>query len=288
MPETPNATRRSALAGSRQPGDAQPGNPQPGNPQPGNPAIPQTAVAAFVAAQVVPRLVVARAKRGAVEDGSEPQEAEVDGFVRLLLAPGIDGALDHVDTLGRGGPARQAACLGLFASAAARLRVLWREDACDLAALALGLGRLRLLLRRMDDAADPAPPRGRQAAVLLVTVPGDQPTFEAALLACLFRQRAWAVHDRRAGSVHDLVAAVRAARYDVAGIWCGDGLGRDRLAGFAWAVRRGASNPAMGVLVAGTLEAARSATLLGADAVVADLHDALAVAERWRRLMCRA
>jgi methanogenic corrinoid protein MtbC1 len=247
-----------------------------------------TLLARAVEREVVPRMLIAH--RGsalalatplAPADWA-PNAGDVVELAGLVLGCDLPAQDEMLHRLQARGMTAESLYLDLLAPAARRLGELWEQDLCDFAEVTIGVSRLQHILRALGRATLPRPEalaRGRR--ILLVPVPGEQHTFGLAMVGEFFHRAGWRVGGGAFATAAELAGAVRHARFDVVGISVGCGDRLEAVATAVGAVRRGARDPAIPVMVGGAVFVAHPelAPMLGADATAVDGRQAVGKAD---------
>jgi methanogenic corrinoid protein MtbC1 len=242
-------------------------------------------LARAVERDVVPRLLIAHRRSSlavAAAPRCPPGAGDIARMAGLVLASDLPAQDDLVHRLQARGMTVESLYLDLLAPAARRLGEMWEQDLCDFTEVTVGLWRLQHILRELGRAAmPPAAALARGRRILLVPVPGEQHTFGLAMVGEFFHRAGWQVGGGAFATVAELAGAVRHARFDVVGISVGCGDRLEAVATAVRAVRRGARDSAIPVMVGGAVFIAHPelAPMLGADATAADGLQAVARAE---------
>ena len=246
-----------------------------------------------VESEVVPRLLLAQ--RGLLGSRSSPLSAyviaqeEIDLLGEELLAVSSAPASEHLAALvAREVPVEQL-YLELMAPAARRLGELWLLDRCHFTEVTLGLWRLQTLLHEMSPSflheCGACPGDCRRA---LMTAPqGEQHTFGMSMVGEFLRRAGWDVVDSASGPAAEVTALVRRNWFAVVGLTASSEPMLDALASMIRSIRRNSQNPAIGILVGGTLFTEQPDLVLrvGADATAPDAQQAVLQAEALLKLL---
>jgi methanogenic corrinoid protein MtbC1 len=237
--------------------------------------------------EIVPRLVLARRVTGSYEtvkpvECKSPDAADIQEFVRLLLAHDTAVASAYVEGVRQRGSTHEIICLQLLAPAARELGLLWEKDECDFMQVTVGLCRLHQVLRELSEEfrADAAESKsGRR--VLLAPLPGEQHTFGITLVAQFLRRAGWEVWHEFPTDCTDIVEIVRQNWFTVVGLSVGHDACLGQLSNTISSIRQYSRNPGVGVLIGGPLLIKRPeiARVVGADATAADGAEAVRKAE---------
>jgi methanogenic corrinoid protein MtbC1 len=122
--------------------------------------------------------------------------------------------------------------------------------------------------------------QGRRA--LLVAGPGEQHTLGLFMVAEFLRRAGWEVSGAAPSSRAGLIDAVRAERFDIAGLSAGCDCHLDRMAATIADIRRSSRNTEIAILVGGSAFAnhPEAVARVGADAMAQDAREAVKVANR--------
>jgi len=266
------------LPNARQPGDASRSSHPPAGVDPA-----AVVLATTVTEEIIPRLVEARRRQAAAATmATIPAPAEhVEALVAFALAEDPDGVMGFVARSHARGVPFESICLDALAPAARRLGELWCDDRCDFAQVTLGTLRLTGALQGLSE-LDPSQPGPHAPRALFVAVPGEQHGFGVAMLVAFFRHSGWDAECDTPASVGELARSVRVRPYDIAGISAGCDRSLDMVTASVRAVRASSCQPAIAILVGGSLFNGHPALAasVGADAMAADARGALQAANR--------
>lgn len=231
-----------------------------------------------IEADVVPRLVMARrvpvlavgAARGDTPDAGA--ETVVD-FTQIVLTRPSGAVATFVDAMRANGATAENVFVDLLTPTARRMGDLWVADLCSFADVTLGLLRLQQLMRSLSPTFQSEKARqwhGRQ--ILLLPQPGEQHTFGLLMVAEFFQRAGWDVWSRPLESATELGGIVRKQWFAVAGLSISSERHLDALSLGIQDIRRDSRNPAIAVMVGGSLfvEHPELVAQVGADATAAD------------------
>ncbi len=230
--------------------------------------------------QIVPRLVLANIWR--CRDLAQPAtvpavSADVIELGDRLLSRDDVAALEYVRAKLAAKMPLDDLYIELLAPTARYLGDLWDIDACDFAAVTLGLYRLHRILRELDSSfVGEAQLEPNGLPVLLVPTPGEQHMFGLALAAEFFRRAGWNVWSSTLISRNELGAMVRDEWFAVIGFSLSCESRLEALAAAIQLARRESCNRRIGVLVGGRTFAEHPDLVarVGADAMAADARQA--------------
>ena len=205
-------------------------------------------------------------------------------LTNLLREHEADVACAHANVLLSRGVGVETLLLDILAPAARRLGDLWTQDVCTFVDVTTGLGHLQEVLTKISSGERMPMPRATVAKggrILLASCPGEQHTFGLAMVAGMFRNADWQVREERSMSNATLAYAFRHEWFDVVGLSASGESQLDTLAKMIRLARRRSRNPAVRVLVGGSLIASRPelAAIVGADASAFDGRQAVRQAQ---------
>jgi len=216
-----------------------------------------------------------------VVDGSRRRE-RVERLVRLTRETEGAAAVRYVDQLVDGGMSAEVVLFEVIQPAARRLGLLWDEDEVDFVEVTVAVGRMQRLVRRLQSrlrGRGTLAPEGPGPSILLCGWPREEPTLGLMVVGELFVSDGWIV-TMAAPLGEGAADRLAAGWFDAVGF----SLGSDR--GAAWLreeiarARESSKNPGLVVLVGGPglQESPGRASMLGADAYVADGRETCRVA----------
>ncbi len=243
--------------------------------------------------EVVPRLLLAQ--RGL--SGARPPPApacaivpdDVERLADALLAPNTDMASAQLSRLTASGVSPELLYLDLMAPAARRLGELWTQDRCHFTEVTLGLWRLQHMFHELSPSflheCGACP--GDCRRILLSAPAGEQHTFGLSMVSGFLQRAAWEVALEPPAAAANLAALVRNGWFAVVGLTASSDEMLDALSVAIRAIRRNSRNPAVGILVGGTVFAEQPDLVhrIGADAMAADAPQAVLQAEALLKLL---
>ncbi len=238
------------------------------------------ALTRVVELEIIPRLLLAHRPASAARCASAPVTApdvsEVAEITALILAHDITAATLYAEAILARGVSVETLSLDLLAPAARRMGAMWVDDACDFVAVSVGVWRLHQLMRNLSPDFRAPANAAQERQILITTLPGDQHSFGAAMVATFFRNAGWHVFSGPVDSQQELASIVHSRRFAVVALSLSCSTRLDALATTIRAVRRASRNPAVGVMVGGGLfnERPELVRLVGADATAADARSA--------------
>ncbi len=249
-------------------------------------------LASTIEAEIIPRLMLAHC---APQEGPDeckhtqtsPGAADVDELAKIAIDIDPAAAAAYVATLRDEGMALDVIYMELLAPAARRLGLLWEADLCDFAQVTLGLWRIQQVMYDLSPAFHSAGSEGmRGRKALLTPAPDSQHTFGLLMVSEFFRRAGWEVWARTAVSAREIVKTAREEWFDVCGISVGSECHIDRVASVIAEVRAGSRNPAIAIMVGGSILDAHPdlVSAVGADATARDAARAVERAEQLMKL----
>jgi len=243
-------------------------------------------LARTIETEIIPRLMLAhraapRAPTGSIAGLGVPRQEQVAEFARLTLAPSAEASADYVRAMRASGIALEAIFLELLAPAARRLGAMWEADLCDFTEVTIGLWRLQQVVHEFSPAfQNDAECVVHNRRIMLAPAPGSQHTLGLLMVTEFFRRAGWDVWGDPQSS-GDVLQAVRAEWFDVAGFSLGSEGHLDNLTTMIAELRKASLNPAVGVIVGGPVfvQFPDLVSRVGADATAADAPQAILQAE---------
>lgn len=242
-----------------------------------------------IEAEIIPRLMLVHSAprerpRSAAESALRPGAAQVEDFVRVVLAENAGESAAFVAGLRDCGVALDVIYMELLAPAARRLGALWEADLCDFTQVTLGLWRIQQVMYDLSPAfhKDDVAAEGQPRRALLTPAPDSQHTFGLLMVCEFFRRAGWDVVSRTSAREPDLIDAAAEEWFDVCGISIGSECHLASVASVILGIRASSRNPAIVVMVGGPIVIAQPdiANLVGADATSGDALGAVCEAER--------
>lgn len=222
-----------------------------------------TRILSVVESEIIPRLMNAYPRRGAVRAGLACiSAADVEAFARALLEPSLTPA-------------------------ARLLGDMWLVDHCSFSQVTLGLWRIHGLMHETSPAFHAAaatrhPGDRSERRILLASLPGQQHTLGLSLLSEFFRRDGWIALCIPSPEPGLTQSTLSTHWFDVFGLSASMDSEIDDLEKTIRAARKTSQNPRLTVLVGGPLLLRRPelCAMVGADGVAADAPTALALAAR--------
>lgn len=213
--------------------------------------------------------------------GRQRTLANVAELARLVLDPDERRAGAYVLELRRTGLSVDQLFENLLEPAARRLGALWDEDELDFVDVTLGVARLQALLSIFNGTHALAAVEVDRS-VLMLTVPGEQHSFGAAMVEQLLEAGGWRVKSEREMSLGALAQLVRDEWFAVVGIALSSRRNLDAVSNAIATIRAESCNKSIGVMVGGSAFAtdAGLSSELGADATASSGPLAVVLAQK--------
>lgn len=213
-------------------------------------------------------------------------DTDVLALARLISSRGQERDVRALARQMRAGQTFRTLCLDLIQPTARYFGELWLADLCSFVDVTLAAGALQTLLREESPARHPGTRVQPVGHALLVPLPGEQHGLGIRMVAEFFRVSGWAVWSTPFAAIADLLDAVRATPYSIAGISVGSDGRLDEAAACIRLIRSHALDRRIRVLVGGPAFLGRPARAAAvgadgtADSAEAALRDADSMARR--------
>lgn len=210
---------------------------------------------------------------------SEPPSAdEITELARQVQLTDIAPALALVAAVRARGVDIESVYLNLLAPAARRLGEWWSDDRCDFAVVTMGVGQLHAIMRLLvpEFQASAAPAASGHSAVM-ISAPGAQHSFGAAMLAEFFRRAGWMAWNAAPASLDELISLMRRSWFSIVGLSVATDRHLSEVPAQIRAVRRESRNRSVGIMVGGPAFAADPGLFarMGADGTAVDARQAV-------------
>jgi methanogenic corrinoid protein MtbC1 len=256
------------------------------------PTLQPVQVVKAIKTQIIPKIVLALRSapaRQTAEKAEQKAPTAVEQFAALALGNDDGAAFIYVGELLAQGISVETIFLDLLAPAARQLGALWESDAADFANVALGVGRLQLIMRRLGDSFINETNGGHAGeSVLLTIIPGDHHSFGLSMAAEFFRRAGWNICTGPFSSHQELTSLVHNHWFDIVGFSVSTDRRLDELKKDIHDIRRDSRNRNVGIIIGGPivmaqpdLVAAMGADMMSADATTAP-QQALGLIEQIR------
>jgi methanogenic corrinoid protein MtbC1 len=203
-------------------------------------------------------------------------------FVEALSHTEESTGADFVAARLEAGVPADSLVLDLLAPAAREVGRRWEDDECDFVTVTLALGRLQRILRSLAArlAASGASVGPIPGVICVACLPDEQHTFGASVCAEFFARDGWQVVMGAPLSRSDTVELVRRSHTDVVALSVSRSSAFPAVARMISRLRRASKNRQLTIFIGGPMAPHISDVpgLLGADAVITDLADAVRLA----------
>lgn len=255
-----------------------------------NAALPlQGLLAETVENVIVPRLLLnfgvdTGAVVEAISAGKLLDRDTISGFCRLVVGADSRDAFRFVEILLERGVSVEAILLDVMAPAARVMGELWESDLCNFVDVTVGLARIQQITRQIRpwnvgnlDISD------QKGSILLVPSPGEQHTFGLKIVEEFFLRDGWDVDCLLRAGAEEIAVAVADKSYDIIGLTLGGQRLLEPLRSAITLARYHSLNRSIKVIIGGVglADYPDLKTLVAADACVADVNDAVILANSW-------
>ncbi len=202
---------------------------------------------------------------------------EVADLLELVRHDAVDAGLRYVHALRHQGHGDEQIFKQLLAPVARQLGEMWTADEVSFIEVTLAVARVQRILFELCQPAEAAAMGA--LSVLMTAVPGEQHTLGLHMAAATLTRAGVNVVTLVPVTLREIEVAVRASRFDLVGFSLGSESLADSLASVIEATRVAAHQTDLKVIVGGpaAVLSGVSATRLGADHVVRDVAEALAL-----------
>jgi MerR family transcriptional regulator, light-induced transcriptional regulator len=200
--------------------------------------------------EIGPRLVLVHHECPVAPPDRRPTPDQCETLARLSIGPddaAFFGYFEHV----RAQDHSFATLLAFFvAPAALHLGELWQQDLCDFFEVTLGVGRLQMLMNRLEP---PGTARGKDGdrRALLIALPGETHLLGLRMVGKLMDAVGWDVTFEEQRSAEDCAQTAAEKWIGVVGVTVGLSSGLERAARTIAVVRAASLNRNLAVLVGG-------------------------------------
>lgn len=210
----------------------------------------------------------------------------ISGFCRLVVGPDSRDAFRFVEILLERGVSVEAVLLDLMAPAARTMGEMWEADLCNFVDVTVGLARVQQITRHIRPwNGGNLDQNSQKGAVLLVPTPGEQHTFGLKIVEEFFLRDGWDVDCVMRAGAEEIAAAVAEKPYDIMGLTLGGHRLLEPLRSAITLARYHSLNRSIKVVIGGVglADYPNLKALVEADACVADVNDAVNLANSWVR-----
>ncbi len=209
-------------------------------------------------------------------------EEDVAQFTKLSVEGDARSLLDFVDHCLATGSSVETIYVELLAPTARRLGVFWEEDSRDFVDVTMGLWRIQEILRELTLRIPPASGPGHgQRSALFSTMPGEQHSFGALMVAECFQRAGWDTEVLMEPSQSELTGKFANCHYDLIGLTVSCDCPTGTLSGLVKAIRSVSTNPEIRIMIGGRVinEQPDLVEKCGADGTAVDAQGAVALAD---------
>jgi len=217
--------------------------------------------------QIIPKLVLAHTSDlggsllACPDARLPPTEEEVAEFAQISVEQELGRALDFVASMAREGLSLETVLLQLVAPAARFLGDQWLSDDRTFTDVTVGLATIHQVVNVLGPSfASGVPDRG---FVVLVAAPSEQHTLGIYLLAEFLRRAGWGVQVEPSMPEVELIDLVRGEHVEMVGISVSNADLVAPLARLVTRVKLASRNPALAVMVGGSLDLEETAQQIG-------------------------
>jgi len=243
------------------------------------PPLPVVGLLEAIENEIVPRLLLAHRITAATTTTATcasrplPTRAEIEDFARIAVRHDLNGALDVVDRMCRGGLSLESVLLDLVSAAARLLGDDWLADRRSFIEVGAGFGTLQQVVHTLSPGASPALPH--RGSVLLVAAPGEQHTLGLFLVGEFLRRAGFGVHIEPTMAPDEIIDFVTTEKPLMVGVSVSTDDWMPAAAELIQRIKLRA--PALAVMVGGALDLRQFALDTGAVASFSDPREAV----RW-------
>lgn len=239
----------------------------------------------MVASELVPRIASTRrpAARGPRSVTAPFSARDIAYFAELTLLPDDRPVFAFIARALAKPHSVETIYLDLLQPAARRLHALWTKDACDFAAVTLGLCQLHRLLRELSPAFNDVARRCQLSHhALLSPAANEQHSFGLVMVSDFLRREGWLVSSGPFTTRKVLRAAVRSEWFTLVGFSLSCDGGLEALASQISCVRQCSMNRSVSVIVGGRVFIDRPELVarVDADATAPDARQAVMLSRR--------
>lgn len=251
------------------------------------PELSPLRMARLIEGEIIPRLLLAhrgeRLSVAAAPEEATVARAEPEALARLTLQIEVYALVAHVEGFIDRGVPIDAVFIDLLAPAARTLGDYWEQDVCDFVDVTMGLWRLQQVVHELGGRAPCPSAQTRADRRCLFTVPpGDQHSFGLVMIEEFFRRAGWRTWSAPDAELAELCAIVEQQWFEMIGLTVSNNAHVGGLSAIVGELRRASQNPAVGIMVGGSIfnDHPELAATAGADATAADGRLAVVAAEQ--------
>jgi MerR family transcriptional regulator, light-induced transcriptional regulator len=197
-----------------------------------------------------PRLVLVHHECPVAPPDRRPTSAECETLARLSIGGNEAALFGYFDQIKSQNHTFATLLAFLIAPAALHLGELWQQDLCDFFEVTLGVGRLQMLVNRLELPGTPRRKDGDRRA-LLIAMPGETHILGLRMVGKLMDAVGWDVTFEEQRSAEDCAQTAAEQWIGVLGVTVGLPSGLERAARTIAVVRDASMNRNLAVLVGG-------------------------------------
>lgn len=208
----------------------------------------------------------------------------ISGFCRLVVGADSRDAFRFVEILLERGVSIEAVLLDLMAPSARVMGELWEADLCNFVDVTVGLARIQQITRQIRPwNVGNLGISDQKGSILLAPTPGEQHTFGLKIVEEFFLRDGWDVDCLLRAEAGDIAAAIADKPYDIIGLTLGGQRLLEPLRSAITLARYHSLNRSIKVIIGGVglADYPDLKSLVEADACVADVNDAVILANSW-------
>jgi len=197
-----------------------------------------------------PRLVLVHHECPVAPPDRRPTSAECETLARLSIGGNEAALFGYFDQIKSQNHTFATLLAFFIAPAALHLGELWQQDLCDFFEVTLGVGRLQMLMNRLELPGTPRRKDGDRRA-LLIAMPGETHILGLRMVGKLMDAVGWDVTFEEQRSAEDCAQTAAEQWIGVVGVTVGLPSGLERAARTIAVVRDASMNRNLAVLVGG-------------------------------------
>ncbi len=197
-----------------------------------------------------PRLVLVHHECPVAPPDRRPTSAECETLARLSIGGNEAALFGYFDQIKSQNHTFATLLAFFIAPAALHLGELWQQDLCDFFEVTLGVGRLQMLMNRLELPGTPQRKDGDRRA-LLIAMPGETHILGLRMVGKLMDAAGWDVTFEEQRSAEDCAQTAAEQWIGVVGVTVGLPSGLERAARTIAVVRDASMNRNLAVLVGG-------------------------------------
>lgn len=200
--------------------------------------------------EIGPRLVLVHHDCPVIPPERRPSAADIETLARLSIGSDEAALVAHFEAVKAQEHPYATLLTFLIAPAAMHLGEMWKEDLCDFFEVTLGVGRLQMLMNRLE-APTIAPGKDMDRRALLIALPGETHMLGLRMVGKLMESVGWDVVFEEQRSAEENARTISEKWIGVVGVTVGLQSGLERAARTIAIVRHASMNRDLGVVVGG-------------------------------------